>query len=103
METEKIERESCRQPAQAVTCSTCKYWRPDEDAYNEILSVRRCAYVAFAPDATVWDDDCNRVMKPEYEQTKAFVADASGYSASFYTKEDFACNQYVSGEGTSHG
>lgn len=75
-------------------CSSCKFWQRDEDSYSEAIDAKRCKYVAFAPDAQAWNDDYDNVLKPEFTDTKAFVSDASGYSASFYTKADFSCNQY---------
>ena len=77
------------------SCGNCKFWQRNEEPYSEAIAAKRCKYVAFAPDAQEWDDECNNVLKEEFSNTKAFVSDASAYKANLYTKADFCCNQHT--------
>lgn len=75
-------------------CSNCQFWCRDEEPYSEALDVKRCKYAVFAEYATKWNEDYDRVLKPEFQSVKAFVMDGSGYRAVFYTTSDFGCNQH---------
>ncbi len=78
------------------SCSNCKHWERDGEPYDEVIDAKRCRYAVHTEDAEYSnkDTDWEKVLKPEYKDTKAFVMDGSGYMAYFYTKEDFGCNQH---------
>lgn len=75
-------------------CSNCIFWVGNEERYSVAIDAARCKYAINTEDATEWNDESDRVLKREFEQTKAFVADGSGYFAAFYTKADFCCNAH---------
>lgn len=75
-------------------CQTCKFWESEGQSHTSAIEAKRCKYAIHTEDAMEWDADYHRALKPEFKETKAFVIDASGYYAAFYTKADFACNQY---------
>lgn len=75
-------------------CKTCKHWDKIGNEYSKIIGARKCNYVIHTEDATEWNKDYGRVIKPEYQDTKAFSVDGSGYYAALFTKENFGCNQY---------
>lgn len=78
----------------SARCATCKYWQHENEPYSKAIDAKRCKYAVHIPDAQEWDENYNNVLKNEFSGTKAFVNDASGYSACFYTKADFGCNQH---------
>ena len=75
-------------------CANCQFWDRDGQPESDAINAKRCRYAVHTVDATEWNEDYDRVLKDEFKETKAFVCDASGYLAIFYTKEDFSCNQH---------
>lgn len=71
-------------------CETCKFWQRGEYEGSK-FGLGRCKATPMFWDATNWDEDCNRVLIEKYADTKAFVQDASDYSAKLLTKPDFGC------------
>ncbi len=83
-----------------MRCDECRHWDAD-DTYNRVKGsvVRKCGKVTMFWDSTEWDEDCDRVFKDEYADQKAFVQDASDYSALLLTRADFFCAHFVEKEG----
>ena len=76
-------------------CKNCKFWQ--EDDYENTKSVKNCTRVEMIWEVSEWrevDEDCQRVIKEEYKDYKAFVKDGSDYMAKLLTKADFGCNQF---------
>jgi hypothetical protein len=79
------------------TCSTCEHWRPwdREGAVRETFraNMGNCSMVVMWWDASEWLDEepYTREISPKYKDQRAFVQDASDYSASLYTRKDFGC------------
>lgn len=83
-------------------CKNCKYWE-EERAFSNIQNadIRECTRVKLFWDCTEWGDGSNnyqRVLTKDAEDDKAFVQDASDYSAQLLTLEDFGCNQFEAKE-----
>lgn len=77
------------------TCETCKHWT--EEKLQE-HGVQACNNTPMLVEAFDWERRAKEyprlVLKPEYVGKKAFVTDASDYSATLYTTKDFGCNQW---------
>lgn len=71
-------------------CATCKHWERDEP-YSRELGVKRCMRVPEWWEATEWNEEGDRVWKPEMESTFAFANDGSSYAATFLTRAEFGC------------
>ena len=82
-------------------CETCKFWQASEHETGSNFGLGRCKAAPMFWDATTWDEECNRVMLPEYADTKAFVQDGSDYIAKLLTKPDFGCVMHVSANTSS--
>ena len=78
-------------PAQATTgrCATCRHW--DAEPHSENMQVHRCRRVLEWWEATSWDDDGERVWKPEAADVLAFTNDGSSYRADLLTRPEFGC------------
>jgi hypothetical protein len=79
------------------TCETCKHWGrwKRKDFFNETFTsdMGSCKMVVMWWDASEWIEEppYTREIAPKYKDQKAFVQDASDYSASLYTRKDFGC------------
>jgi len=79
------------------TCSTCKHWSrwkhkvTDQATFTSRMG--NCNMVMMWWDASEWLDEepFTREINPKFAHKRAFVQDASDYSASLYTREDFGC------------
>ena len=80
------------------TCETCKHWQEwnqstrGSRAFSQ--GIGECEMVVMWWDASEWSNDfteVERVIKPKYQDQKAFVQDASDCHASLYTRKDFGC------------
>lgn len=91
------------------TCSTCKHWRrwdskPDREAKTTFTSnIGTCHMVIMWWDASEWLEEppFTREISAKYANQRAFVQDASDYSASLYTRQDFGCIDHQP-QDTSH-
>jgi hypothetical protein len=79
-----------------MKCESCKYWlkQLDEWADEKLLGARQCIKAVGIFEAIERNDDGNQVLKHVHKNTKIFVDDCSGYSASLLTKPDFFCAHY---------
>jgi hypothetical protein len=79
------------------TCSTCKHWQEWKHKTVENTTftshMGNCRMVVMWWDASEWLDEppFTREISPKYTNQRAFVQDASDYSASLYTRQDFGC------------
>ena len=78
-----------------MRCDKCQHW-DDKPSYERVagLSIRVCSKAVMFWDATDWDDECNRVLRPEYKGQKSFVQDGSDYRACLMTTGDFFCGHF---------
>jgi hypothetical protein len=80
-----------------MRCDQCRFWTAKEnieDTDAQLVGVRRCTRVLELWQATEWDDDCERVLKPGFEEQKMFVMDGSCYAAHLYTRPEFFCAHF---------
>lgn len=84
-------------------CANCEFWEQSaEGEYGWKIGLGKCSNVPMFYDAT--DDpssddprdlgDESRVLKPDFQGTKAFALDGSGYRAELLTMPDFGCVSY---------
>lgn len=85
-----------------MKCTDCSFWGKadgsDLDGIGtdqQLVGVRRCTKAMELWEATMWNEDYDRVLKPGVEDQKMFVTDGSSYAASLYTKPDFFCAHYT--------
>lgn len=76
-----------------MRCDKCAHWSIEQG--EEIINVRRCNKALELWEATEWNEDYDRVAKPNFEGQMMFVMDGSSYSASLYTRPDFFCAHYA--------
>lgn len=78
------------------TCDTCKHWDRSDDGkqYGTELNLRICRACPAYFNATEWDDEYNRRMKPEHASTTAFCQDGSDYAAYLYTLGNHGCTMH---------
>lgn len=85
-------------------CDRCASWDRDNKDFSStpgMDDVRRCRRATMFWDATEWNDDYDRVMKPEHKDDQMFVQDASDYSATLLTRAAFFCASFKEAEGSS--
>jgi len=82
-----------------MRCDECRHW-DDKDTLERVkgYAIRKCRKMPMFWDSTEWNDDCDRVFKPECADQKAFVQDGSDYSAIFLTRGDFFCAHFSNKE-----
>ena len=73
------------------TCESCKHW-DDEGHQNRYLNTRECTKVTMLYDSIEYNKSTDKYqLKERKKDCKAFVQDASDYSATLYTMPDFGC------------
>lgn len=79
-----------------MRCDQCKFWQAanEYDDNAQVLGVRKCGKAVELWEASEWNDEYDRVPKPEYAGQKMFVMDGSSYAASLYTAADFFCAHF---------
>lgn len=83
-------------------CKTCSHWESGEEYSTGYgLGLGRCKAAPMFWDSTQWCDSSNgggRELRPEFANVKAFVQDASDYSAKLLTMPDFGCVSHSDAE-----
>lgn len=76
-------------------CKNCCHWDPTDDSKEHAMpGLRRCTRAKMFWDETEWNDDCDRVLKPEARGSLMFVQDGSDYWATLLTLGDFFCAHF---------
>lgn len=83
--------------AHAVTCATCKHWKPSGPyETGRSLGLGSCNAAPMLWESTEWRKDKDgRVFKPEAEGITAFVQDGSDYIATLYTRAGHGCTMHA--------
>jgi hypothetical protein len=77
-----------------MRCDECKYMSTDAREYGPI-KLYRCKAVPMPYDASEWSDETGeRVIISKFEDTLAFVQDASDYAASLLVRPEFYCAMF---------
>ena len=93
-----------------MKCATCKHWSPSgqyETGHSQGMG--SCGATPMFWDHTEWNDDGERIIKPDSAHITAFVQDASDYSATLYTRPEHGCTMHTATggvlgrEGSSNG
>jgi len=79
-----------------MACQTCAHWGGEEDYWRDYTcnGLKVCSRIGEFFEASEWNDDGDRVMKPECRNDLAFAQDGSGYRAFVVTKPNFFCAHY---------
>lgn len=80
-------------------CETCSYFeppRPDAECITSEIGKGLCTQTKHDAEVTMWDDDCNDVLKEEFRDRTAFVSDGSGYHAALRPSPKHYCPMHSS-------
>ena len=79
-----------------MRCDNCVFWHKPSDQFDETWrgDFGMCDKTPHAEDVGKWDDDMHWSLADEYADRTSVVQDASGYSATLYTKPSHFCAMY---------
>ena len=78
-------------------CDRCVSWDHENKHFSPqagMADVRKCLRAAMFWDATTWNEDYERVARPEHRDDQMFVQDGSDYSAMLLTRAAFSCASF---------